>query len=119
MFFFLFFITVLLLFSIPVIQNKPAPLAAYASELQVKLFRRRLNERYRLSLPLTMQNVHSHGSAVKPILSRGLKEKKTKENSIIFLHPWLPKSHIGAPATARILLAYLLLKLFTAGYLQM
>jgi len=37
---------------------------------------------------------------------------------IYFLHLWLPKAHVEAPTTARILLAGLLLKLGTAGFLR-
>lgn len=37
---------------------------------------------------------------------------------VYFLHLWLPKAHVEAPTTARILLAGLLLKLGTAGYLR-
>jgi len=38
---------------------------------------------------------------------------------VYFLHLWLPKAHVEAPTTARILLAGLLLKLGTAGFLRM
>lgn len=37
---------------------------------------------------------------------------------IYFLHLWLPKAHVEAPTTARILLAGLLLKLGTAGFFR-
>lgn len=37
---------------------------------------------------------------------------------IYFLHLWLPKAHVEAPTTARMLLAGLLLKLGTAGFLR-
>ena len=37
---------------------------------------------------------------------------------VYFLHLWLPKAHVEAPTTARILLAGLLLKLGTAGFLR-
>lgn len=37
---------------------------------------------------------------------------------IYFLHLWLPKAHVEAPTTARILLAGLLLKLGTAGFIR-
>ena len=37
---------------------------------------------------------------------------------VYFLHLWLPKAHVEAPTTARMLLAGLLLKLGTAGYLR-
>lgn len=37
---------------------------------------------------------------------------------IYFLHLWLPKAHVEAPTTASILLAGLLLKLGTAGFLR-
>lgn len=37
---------------------------------------------------------------------------------VYFLHLWLPKAHVEAPTTASILLAGLLLKLGTAGYLR-
>lgn len=38
---------------------------------------------------------------------------------VYFLHLWLPKAHVEAPTTARILLAGLLLKLGTAGFLRL
>lgn len=37
---------------------------------------------------------------------------------VYFLHLWLPKAHVEAPTTARILLAGLLLKLGTAGFIR-
>ena len=37
---------------------------------------------------------------------------------VYFLHLWLPKAHVEAPTTARMLLAGLLLKLGTAGFLR-
>nr|UXK95549.1 NADH dehydrogenase subunit 4 [Macropostrongyloides baylisi] len=37
---------------------------------------------------------------------------------VYFLHLWLPKAHVEAPTTASMLLAGLLLKLGTAGYLR-
>lgn len=37
---------------------------------------------------------------------------------VYFLHLWLPKAHVEAPTTASILLAGLLLKLGTAGFLR-
>lgn len=37
---------------------------------------------------------------------------------VYFLHLWLPKAHVEAPTTARILLAGLLLKLGTGGFLR-
>lgn len=37
---------------------------------------------------------------------------------IYFLHLWLPKAHVEAPTTARMLLAGLLLKLGTAGFFR-
>jgi len=37
---------------------------------------------------------------------------------VFFLHLWLPKAHVEAPTTARILLAGLLLKLGTGGFLR-
>lgn len=37
---------------------------------------------------------------------------------VYFLHLWLPKAHVEAPTSARILLAGLLLKLGTAGFLR-
>ncbi len=37
---------------------------------------------------------------------------------VYFLHLWLPKAHVEAPTRARILLAGLLLKLGTAGFLR-
>lgn len=38
---------------------------------------------------------------------------------VFFLHLWLPKAHVEAPTTARMLLAGLLLKLGTGGYLRL
>lgn len=38
---------------------------------------------------------------------------------VYFLHLWLPKAHVEAPTTASILLAGLLLKLGTLGYLRL
>jgi len=37
---------------------------------------------------------------------------------VYFLHLWLPKAHVEAPTSARIILAGLLLKLGTAGFLR-
>lgn len=37
---------------------------------------------------------------------------------VYFLHLWLPKAHVEAPTTASMLLAGLLLKLGTAGFLR-
>lgn len=38
---------------------------------------------------------------------------------VYFLHLWLPKAHVEAPTTARMLLAGLLLKLGTIGYMRL
>lgn len=38
---------------------------------------------------------------------------------VFFLHLWLPKAHVEAPTTASMLLAGLLLKLGTGGYLRL
>lgn len=37
---------------------------------------------------------------------------------IYFLHLWLPKAHVEAPTSASMILAGLLLKLGTAGFLR-
>jgi NADH-ubiquinone oxidoreductase chain 4 len=37
---------------------------------------------------------------------------------VYFLHLWLPKAHVEAPTSARILLAGLLLKLGTVGFFR-
>lgn len=37
---------------------------------------------------------------------------------VYFLHLWLPKAHVEAPTVGRILLAGLLLKLGTVGYMR-
>lgn len=37
---------------------------------------------------------------------------------VYFLHLWLPKAHVEAPTTASMLLAGLLLKLGTIGFLR-
>jgi NADH-ubiquinone oxidoreductase chain 4 len=38
---------------------------------------------------------------------------------VYFLHFWLPKAHVEAPTSARMLLAGLLLKLGTGGFLRL
>jgi len=38
---------------------------------------------------------------------------------VYFLHLWLPKAHVESPTTGRILLAGLLLKLGTAGFVRL